>query len=196
MLKPAQKPATYEDLCALPENLVGELIDGTLYTQPRPAAPHAIVATGLTADIVGPFDRGRGGPGGWLIVAEPELHFGRNVLVPDLAGWRVERLPREALQAAFFTIAPDWVAEIASPSTTRHDRVRKMPIYAREGVSFLWFVDPIAGVIESFERAGDLWTWLGSWADETEAKIPPFHAVPLDLTTLWARTREGAPPAR
>jgi Uma2 family endonuclease len=189
MLKPSAKPATYEDLRALPDNLVGELIDGTLYAQPRPATPHTAVASGLGFDIGGPFDRGRGGPGGWIILGEPELHLGRHVVVPDLAGWRTDRLPREAMQSAFVTIAPDWVAEVASPSTTRHDRGRKMPLYAREGVGYLWLVDPIACVIESFERTGDLWLWLGFWGDETEAKIPPFDAVPLDLMKLWEPVR-------
>jgi Uma2 family endonuclease len=189
MLKPADKPATYEDLCALPENLVGELIEGALYAQPRPAAPHAVVATGLVGDLHGPFDHGRGGPGGWVILGEPELHFERNVLVPDLAGWRAERLPREAFQGAYFTVAPDWIAEIASPSTSRLDRLLKMPIYARESVNHVWLVDPVACLIEAYARSGSQWTRLGAWGDELDATMPPFDAVPLDLPKLWERNR-------
>ncbi len=189
MLEPARKLATYEDLCALPEHLIGELIGGTLYGQPRPAGPHALVLSGLGIDLGGPFDRGRGGPGGWVIVDEPELHFGSDVLVPDMAGWRAGRLPAAEMKAAFFETAPDWVAEIASPSTTRIDRLLKMPLYARVGVDHLWLVEPVACIVEAFVRSGSEWTRLGVWGDESQARIPPFDAVPLDLLQLWERSR-------
>jgi Uma2 family endonuclease len=167
---------------------VGELIGGSLYTQPRPAGPHVLVASGLGNDLGGPFDSGRGGPGGWFIVSEPELHFGEDVLVPDLAGWRIERLPAEARKEAFFTIAPDWVAEVASPSTTQKDRVLKVPIYAAQGVKHLWLVEPVDGRIEAYALENARWVWLGTWTDDTAAAIPPFDAVPLDLARLWQRT--------
>ena len=189
MAEAARKEATYEDLLALPEQVVGEIIAGVLHTQPRPAGPHASVASGLGFDLGGPFDRGRGGPGGWIILDEPELHFERDIVVPDLAGWRTDSLPREHLQQAFFTVAPDWVAEISSPSTAQRDRLLKVPLYARQGVSFLWLVEPVDGRVEAYERAGASWTWIGSWGDDKEARIPPFDAVPLDLTLLWSRSQ-------
>jgi len=188
MSRPALKPATYADLVALPEGVVGELIGGTLYTQPRPAGPHSLVATGLGMDLGAPFDRGRGGPGGWIIIYEPELHLADEVLVPDLAAWRAERLPADARKDAFFTIAPDWIAEVASPSTTNRDRLLKVPLYAASGVKHLWLVEPVDGRIEAYALENGRWVWLGTWADDAAAAIPPFDAVPLDLTRLWQST--------
>lgn len=188
MSDPAPRRATYADIVELPEGVVGELIGGELYTQPRPAAPHILVASGLGVDLGGPFDRGRGGPGGWILLYEPELHFGEDVLVPDLAGWRIERLPAEARKGAAITIVPDWVAEVASPSTTKTDRVVKVPFYAAQGVKHLWLVEPVDGRIEAYALEGARWSWLGTWSDDSAAKIPPFDAVPLDLTRLWQST--------
>ncbi len=188
MSSPAIRRATYEDLAALPENVTGEIIAGELYTQPRPAGPHAVVTTGLGIDLGSPFHRGRGGPGGWFFVDEPELHLGGDVLVPDLAAWRVERLPPEARTGTSFSIVPDWVAEVASPSTTQRDRLIKVPVYASLGVACLWLVEPVEGRVEAYELSNGRWVWLGTWADETAAAIPPFDAVPLDLVRLWAST--------
>ena len=188
MSQPAPRRATYADLVALPEGVVGELIGGTLYTQPRPAGPHTMVATGLGIDLGAPFDRGRGGPGGWWFAYEPELHFGEDVLVPDVAAWRVDRLPPEARTQPYFTIATDWLAEVASPSTTQRDRLLKVPIYAAYGVAHLWLVEPVDGRIEAYARESQRWVWLGTWGDDEAAAIPPFDAVPLDLKRLWQAT--------
>jgi len=188
MSDPARRTASYDDLLALPEGVIGEIIGGVLYTQPRPAGPHTFVASGLGIDLGGPFDRGRGGPGGWWFADEPELHLHGDVLVPDLAAWRSERLPPAARSEKAFSIAPDWVAEVASPSTTQRDRLLKVPAYAAAGVAFLWLVEPVEGRIEAYERSGLRWVWLGTWADEREARIAPFDAVGLDLIRLWEST--------
>ena len=119
--------ATYDDLRDVPDNYVAEMFDGELYASPRPALPHARAATVLGVELGGPFDRGRNGPGGWVILDEPELHFGNDVLVPDLAGWRRGRLP-ELPADAFMTLAPDWVCEVLSPSTEAIDRRKKLRI--------------------------------------------------------------------
>ena len=130
MTATAAKFATYEDLLDLPENLVSEIIHGQLITQPRPAPKHIVASSALGDELVGPFQKGRGdGPGGWWILDEPELHLGPHILVPDLAGWRRERLPAMP-DTAFFTLPPDWVCEVLSPGTARIDRADKMPIYA------------------------------------------------------------------
>lgn len=128
------RPATYEDLLQIPDHLVAEIVDGELHTSPRPAPRHADAATGLSAALRAPFDRGRGGPGGWRILIEPELHLGSEVLVPDAAGWRRERLPRLP-ETAHLTLAPDWICEVVSPSTAALDRGAKLRSYAHEGVS-------------------------------------------------------------
>jgi Uma2 family endonuclease len=131
--RPRARPATYDDLIEVPDHLVAEIIDGELHTTPRPAPRYADASSGLGGALRGPFDRGRGGPGGWRILDEPELHLGPDVLVPDLAGWRRERLPALP-DEAYFTLAPDWVCEVLSPSTMALDRTRKLAVYVREQV--------------------------------------------------------------
>ena len=134
-----RRPATYEDLLAVPDHLVAEILDGELHTSPRPTPRRADASSGLGGALHGPFDRGRGGPGGWRILDESELHLGRDVIVPDFAGWRRVRLPVLPTEA-YFSIAPDWICEVLSPSTAAIDRVKKLTIYAREAVSHAWFV--------------------------------------------------------
>ena len=149
----AQRRATYEDLLQVPDHLIAEVVNGELITAPRPASAHARAASALTQDL-GPFDRSKGGsngPGGWWILFEPELHLDSDILVPDLAGWRRERMP-VLEDVPYFTQTPDWVCEIVSPSTARTDRVRKMPIYAREQVGYLWLVDPSACTLEVYRH--------------------------------------------
>lgn len=180
-----QRPATYEDLRALPETLVGELVEGELLASPRPSTAHSNVAGGLTDELRGPFQRGSGGPGGWWLLYEPELHLGADVLVPDLAGWRRSRMP-ELPDAPFLELAPDWVCEILSPSTAGFDRVRKMPIYLREGVGFVWLIDPVARTVEAFRRSPDAqWVLVGNFAGDQTARIEPFEAIEFDLSALW-----------
>jgi Uma2 family endonuclease len=183
---PAKRRATYEDLCAVPEHLIAEIIQGELVTQPRPASPHARAATRLTSDLGGPFDRGRGGPGGWIILYEPELHLHGDILVPDLAGWRRERMP-EMPQTAAFELSPDWVCEVVSPSTQGRDRVEKMGIYARERVAYLWLVDPLVRTLEAFRLDGSNWVLQGSWRDDARVRVDPFAAIELELGALWER---------
>jgi Uma2 family endonuclease len=183
---PAKQRATYDDLLAVQGNLVAEIVNGDLVTRPRPAAPHATVASGLGGELWGPFHRGRGGPGGWVILDEPELHLHGDVLVPDLAGWRRSRMP-QIPQAAAFELAPDWICEVLSSSTQAIDRADKMPIYAREGVSYLWLVDPLARTLEVFRLQEQAWTMRGAWRDDAVVRAEPFDAIELELAALWAR---------
>lgn len=179
-----KRPATYEDLVALPEHQVGQIIDGELIAQPRPASRHARSSSALNGELYGPFDRGRGGPGGWYLLMEPELHFGRDVLVPDLAGWRRDRMP-ELPDTPYFTQPPDWVCEVLSPSTASLDRTRKKRIYAREGVGHIWLVDPQARTLEVFRLSGGQWLEQGTWSDDERVRAEPFEALELELGVLW-----------
>ncbi len=138
----------YETFLNLPENIVGEILNGELYTQPRPAPKHALATSYLVDDLVGPYGKGRGGPGGWWILYEPEIHLSDDILVPDVAGWRKERMPRLP-ETAFFSLSPDWVCEVLSPNTARKDRIKKMPLYAKYGVSYIWLIDPILKTLET-----------------------------------------------
>ncbi len=189
----ARKHATYEDVLAAPEHLVAEVLGGELHTHPRPAGPHAEAASVLGMDIGGAFHRGRGGPGGWIILDEPELHLGADILVPDLAGWRRERLPAVP-DAAFIELAPDWACEVLSPSTALVDRQRKLPIYARERVSHLWLVDPRIRTVEVYRLDGESYRFVGAHGERELARIEPFAAIELELGALWPERPE--PPER
>ncbi len=186
MPQPVKKAASYEDLFNLPDNVVGEILGGELHTHPRPAPKHARAYSVLGYTVGGPFDGGIGGPGGWWILDEPELHLGDDILVPDLAGWRRERMPKLP-ESAWFELAPDWVCEVISPSTARVDRVLKMPIYAREGVGHLWLVDPELRTLEVYALGnGGHWMLLTTLEGDAPVRQPPFDAIEFSLGTLWA----------
>ncbi len=189
---PAKRRATLEDLAEVPEHLVGEIIDGVLETSPRPSPPHAVAHSGLQSLVGGPFGFGAGGgPGGWWILTEPELHLGPDVLVPDLAGWRRERMP-EMPETAWFELAPDWICEVVSPSTARIDRVRKLPIYAREAVAWAWLLDPLAESLEVFQLVDGSWVLHTTHASDEVVRAEPFTAVELPLSLLWGREAPAA----
>ncbi|MFH1462840.1 MAG: Uma2 family endonuclease [Pseudomonadota bacterium] len=190
MGEPARKKATYEDLCRVPDHLVAEILAGELHVSPRPALFHAFATSVLGGDLLGSFQRGRGGPGGWWILDEPELHLDEDVLVPDLAGWRRERLARVP-KAPAFTLPPDWVCEVLSPGTAMRDRVLKMPIYARAGVAHLWLLDPEVRTLEVFRRAEEGWLLVAAYAGRAQVRAEPFDAVELDLAALWAQGEDG-----
>ena len=175
---PTRRPATYEDLLKVPDHLVAEILDGELHVSPRPAPRHADASTGLGGVLRGPFDRGRGGPGGWRILFEPELHLGRDVLVPDLAGWRRDRLPALP-EEAYFSVSPDWVCEVVSPSTAAIDRVKKLTIYARERVRHAWMIDPIARTLEVLRLENGRWTIAATWSGMETVTAEPTEVRSL-----------------
>ena len=179
-----ERRATYRDVLDAPAHMVAEVVEGSLYTHPRPAAPHARASSVLGGKIGDPFDFGESGPGGWWIIDEPELHLGEDILVPDLAGWRRERMP-DFPDAAYFSLAPDWVCEVLSPSTRDLDRHGKRPVYAREGVGHLWFVDPAARDLEAFELRGGEWVLIATARNDDPVSIPPFEAITFPLAALW-----------
>ena len=180
----AKRPATYEDLLAVPDSLIAEIVDGELVTSPRPASRHVAAASALGVELGPPFGRGRGGPGGWIILDEPELHVVDQVLVPDLAGWRRERMPAIP-DAAFFELAPDWVCEVLSPSTAALDRTRKWHHYARAGVNHLWFLDPAPQTLEVYRLDDGTWRLVSSFAGDVKVRAAPFDAVEIDLAAIW-----------
>ncbi len=191
MVASPRRPATYEELCALPPTMVGQIVFGVLHAHPRPAPKHARAATTLGEEIGPPFNRGRGGPGGWIILDEPELHLGPHVIVPDLAGWRRERMPEMPVDKAYFDLPPDWVCEVLSPSTASLDRGDKRKVYAEFGVTHLWFVDPEACTLEVFEleraRAPASYRDVEVFSGEHPARVVPFDAIEIELGALWAR---------
>lgn len=186
MGSPAKKGASYADLEALPEGVVGQIIHGTLHASPRPTIRHARSSSKLGGILDGPFDTGRGGPGGWIILDEPELHLGTHVLVPDLAGWRRERMPRVP-DGAFVEIAPNWVCEILSVSTAAIDRGQKVPIYAGQGVSHVWLIDPVAQTLEVLRLDGSTYRAVQTLSGSDEIRAEPFEAIALPLGELWSR---------
>jgi len=180
-----KKGATYEDVVAAPDDKVAEIFEGDLYLSPRPTPRHANVTSTLGADLHDAFQRARRGPGGWWILDEPEVHFGHDVLVPDIAGWRREHLP-EIPDTAWLEIAPDWLCEVISPSTARVDREKKLPIYAAAGVEYAWIIDPSLKTLEVFRRKGRRFVLVNAHFGETSISAPPFEDVQIDLGPLWA----------
>ncbi|MEZ4265913.1 MAG: Uma2 family endonuclease [Myxococcota bacterium] len=184
------RPPTYADIEALAPNLVGEILAGELVVSPRPAGPHTQAASSLGISLGGPFERGLGGPGGWRILFEPELNLGVdplfNPVVPDLAGWRIERMAGRVETAQYHT-APDWICEVPSPATQRRDRVLKLPFYARARVSHVWLLDPLAETLEVYALDGEGWRLAGSHGGDDSVCAAPFDAVPLSLAWLWGR---------
>jgi Uma2 family endonuclease len=186
------RPATYEDLVAAPDNLVAELVDGELWTSPRPAPRHAEAYAAIGALLKPPFDFRQRGPRGWRIIDEPELHLGGHALVPDLAGWRRERMPRLP-GTAWFPLAPDWVCEVLSPSTEMLDRTKKLRIYAEHGVGHAWLVDPILCTLEVLRLEAARWRLVETHAGHVSVRVEPFEAVDLPLELLWEDESSGNP---
>lgn len=184
MTKPLKKDATYADLRAVPENFVAEILGGELYAFPRPASPHAHAAGRLFVKLSNPFQDGENGPGGWWLLNEPELHFGADVVVPDIAGWRRERMPAVP-NVAFFTLAPDWLCEVLSPSTEAIDRRKKLAIYAAAGVGHVWLVNPLRQTLEVLRLESQRWSPVAAYDADAKVRAEPFDAIELSLRALW-----------
>lgn len=178
-------PATYADLEAVPPNMVAEILYGALVTHPHPVPRHGTATFAASAVIGGPFQFGTNGPGGWVFADEPELHLGPHVVVPDLAGWKRERLPPAAVSKAFIEVAPDWVLETLSPSTEKYDRGEKRRIYSEFGVRHLWHLDPRVRCLEAFTLVAGHWQLDGTWFDADEVCAEPFAAITFSLGLLW-----------
>ena len=185
MSEPASRRPTYEDILGAPPDMVAEIIAGVLSVQPRPAGPHTAASPALGEELGPPFKRGKGGPGGWIILDEPELHLGPDVLVPDLAGWRKTTLSHVP-NAPYIDIAADWICEVLSPSTEARDRADKLPIYARERVSHVWLVNPLQRTLEILRREDTAWLTVKVERDCALIRAEPFDAIELDLSVLWA----------
>lgn len=188
MSEPPRRKATYEDILAAPEHMVAEIVDGELHLHPRPAGPHTAAATVLAEEIGPPFGRGKGGPGGWIILAEPELHLRSDVLVPDIAGWRRTTMDHVG-NVAYFETRPDWICEVLSPSTEKIDRKHKLTIYAREGVGHAWLVNPLVRTLEVLRLARGRWVNIGTYSDDEQVQAEPFDAITLELAELWSYVR-------
>jgi Uma2 family endonuclease len=188
MAEPTKRPATYADLEAAPPHLVAEIIDGELVTHPRPSPRHSAATNSLSGELTGPFQNGRGGPGGWVFFDEPELKLASDILVPDMAGWRRERLPTYP-ETNYFTIVPDWVCEVLSASTERRDRSVKTRKYREAGIAHLWIVDPRQQLLEAFSLRDHQWLLNGTWASDDQVRAPPFDAISFSLADLWPLDR-------
>jgi Uma2 family endonuclease len=183
--RPKTRPATWDDLLDVPEHLTGEIVEGELVVHPRPGTPHTVVASDLGMLLGGTFRFGSGGgPGGWVILAEPGIVFGNDIRAPDLAGWRRDRWPGTTAQGPILAV-PDWVCEVLSPRTRRADRAEKMPLYAAHGVQFAWLVSPTDRSLEAYRLVGDRWLLLGVYTGG-DVRVEPFDAVPLSLDAVFS----------
>ena len=185
MSDPARRRATYADVLAVAPHQIAEIVNGELIVSPRPAPRHARASSILTGKLMGPFDEGTGGPGGWWILDEPEIHFEPGEpIVPDLAGWKRTRLPALP-ETAYFELAPDWVCEVLSPSTAAIDRIEKMPIYASHGVAHAWLIDPVLQTLEVFRLEAKSWMLAGTFRAAAKVRAEPFDAIEIELASLW-----------
>jgi Uma2 family endonuclease len=193
MVQPARarRDELYEEYLRVPAHQHAEIVHGTLYVMSRPAPKHASAASMLTVELGGPFQRGRGGPGGWWILFEPELQLvAKEPIIPDLAGWRVERMP-QLPDTAWFTAVPDWVCEVLSRSTEKLDRDEKLPYYAAHGVRHVWLLDPIDRRLEVYALDAETQGWreVRIHQGDTVIRAAPFDAIELDLGALWSPPR-------
>lgn len=181
----ALKKSLYEYLLALPESVTGEILLGQLYAHPRPGGRHILAASSINAEVSGPYQRGRGGPGGWWILVEPEVHLkpDTEVVVPDIAAWRKERLP-VVPETHKFTVVPDWICEVLSPSTESVDREIKMPLYASFGVKYLWLVHPIKQTLEAYTLINGSWNLQASLTGDETVCLEPFDSIRIGLREL------------
>jgi Uma2 family endonuclease len=183
--KPGPKPPTLADLDALPPGIVGEIIEGVLYTMTKPRARHQLIGLEIGSNLLGPFGKGRGGPGGWWIITEPGIELPNTPeIAPDIAGWRRNRMPTLPVDQAIH-IVPDWVCEILSPTTRQHDLVDKMPYYAKIGVAYAWLVDLEGRTVIAHRLESGRWVTVGYYSRETEARIEPFDTISLDVASWW-----------
>ena len=183
MVAIAKRRATYQDVLNAPPHMVAEVLAGELVLSPRPRLGHGRVQSNLNGELHDPFGRGRNGPGGWVFVHEPELHFGSDIVVPDLAAWRNARCPD--LREPFATTAPDWVCEVLSPSTEKYDRGKKLAIYGRAGVPHAWLVNPDLHTLELMRHTDAGWLQVAIHADDDRVRAEPFDAIELELASLW-----------
>lgn len=185
MVDAGKKDATYQDVLDAPRHMIAQIVDGELNLQPRPARRHTRTASRLGYAIGGPFEYDPQGPGGWIITVGPELHLGGNIVVPDLGGWRQARYPDTEEDEPFYTVAPDWLCEVLSPSTASFDRVKKMRVYCREGVKHVWLVDPQARTLEVFRLDGETYRLVTQHDGSETVRAEPFGAIELQLDLLW-----------
>ena len=178
------RSATYRDLCEVPDHLVAEILSGDLWVSPRPRPRHSHVLGALLCELMPPFQHGNGGPGGWHLLPEVELHLRGDVLVPDLAGWRTDR-KLKLMERAHITQPPDWICEILSESTEKLDRGLKQRIYAREGIRHLWLADPEGRKIEVLKLSAGVWAPVYTANEKAVLAAEPFEAVPFPLSRIW-----------
>jgi Uma2 family endonuclease len=196
MQETLRRKATYADLEAAPPHLVAEILCGRLVTHPRPTGRHARSHFRLGGQLDRWFDDGDEGPGGWYFLTAPELHLGEDICVPELAGWRVERIPPppapDPLAPVQILLRPDWVCEVLSPPTEKYDRGDKRDIYAREGIGHLWLVDPRIETLEAFALDAGRWQLAGTFSGDAGVRVPPFDAVEIALGRIWPPRREAS----
>jgi len=176
--------ATYADLARLPEGTRAEVIGGEVQLFDSPLPRHGRVQSGLLGSIGGPFDFD-GAPGGWWILPTVDVELGvHDIVSPDVAGWRRERVPKFPASRPI-AIVPDWICEIVSPSNERHDTIRKADLYFRCRVPFYWLVRPDERTLQAWRHSELGWIVAGTWTDGDKVGIPPFEAVPLDVGRLF-----------
>jgi Uma2 family endonuclease len=191
MVELVRPKATYQDVLDAPDNVIAEILAGELVLSPQPTVRHMRGLGRLFSTLEPAFDQALTGPGGWSILPEPEIHMHGDVVVPDIAGWRLDTL--DDLDVAYFETRPDWACEILSPSTESFDRTVKLHIYAREGVQHVWLVNPLIRTLEILRLDARRWTLVETLSDEQPVRAEPFDAIEFELAKLWVTKRRPSP---
>jgi len=186
MTETVRKLATWDDLLAtLDDGRTYEIIAGLMEALPRPRPGHGNAQALLSGEIVRPFQRGRGGPGGWWIIIEPDVELTTNdIIVPDLAGWKRDKVP-EFPHDRPIRFVPDWICEVLSPTNQKRDRVVKANLYLTCGVMYYWILDVQERTLEAYSAKEGSWVRLGAWTDGDTSRIPPFDAIELEVEGLF-----------
>jgi Uma2 family endonuclease len=190
----ARPVPTFEELWKeiekLPEGVTGEILEpGVISTMSRPLAKHRRAA-GQLYRALGGADEAAGGVG-WWIEQEPDVRFGDRTTSPDIAGWRVERCP-DPPDGSPILLLPDFCCEVLSPSTERKDRTKKLPLYARSGVEWIWIVDPDLQFVEVFQSVNGHAMLMDSADGQETKRLAPFD-LDIDFSRLWLIQTKAEP---
>jgi Uma2 family endonuclease len=182
---PAKRLATYADLLVLPGDERGEVIGGEIVVQPSPTPAHQSTIAEIYAELRNPFQRGRGGPGGWWLIPDVDVEFGvHDILRPDISGWRRDRVPGFPAERPV-RHRPDWLCEGLSPRTALHDQGDKRAIYQSAGVPWYWLVDPLNRTLSVLRLVPDGYVVDQVAGDQGIVALPPFEAVTIDLASVF-----------
>jgi Uma2 family endonuclease len=182
-------PANAADLAALDERVRAEVIRGVVVEKAAPSFEHGDAQSSLAAALKDPFQRQRGGPGGWWIATDVEIELEvHEVYRPDLVGWRRERMS-ERPRGRPIRVRPDWVCEVLSPSNAEYDLGAKLFTYHRSAIPQYWIADPEHATLTVYRATEHGYVVVSSAGRGDRVRAEPFEAIEIAIEELFG----GAP---